>query len=96
MESRADILSVPEAASLMGCSDAWVIRMIRSGALEGFKLSGRAWAVSRASVEKSVTEYEQRDPSHSGRKREGHRKPMPSASGRKPLQATNAPNAAAK
>jgi len=71
MESRPDILSVPEAARLMGCSDVWVIRMIRSGALEGFKLSGRAWAVSRKSVEKSIEEYEQRDPSHAGRKREG-------------------------
>jgi excisionase family DNA binding protein len=71
MESRADILSVPEAASLMGCSDVWVIRLIRSGALEGFKLSGRAWAVSRKSVEKSIEEYEHRAPSRSGRKREG-------------------------
>jgi excisionase family DNA binding protein len=71
MEARKDILSVPEAASLLGCSDVWVIKMIRAGTLEGFKLSGRAWAVSRKSVEKSIAEYEQRDPSRSGRKREG-------------------------
>jgi excisionase family DNA binding protein len=73
MEARKDILSVPEAASLLGCSDVWVIRMIRSGALEGFKLSGRAWAVSRKSVEKSIAEYEHRDPARAGRKREGGR-----------------------
>jgi excisionase family DNA binding protein len=96
MEASDDILSVPEAASLMGCSDVWVIKMIHSGALEGFKLSGRAWAVSRASVEKSVAEYEQRDPSRSGRKREGHRKPLPAASKRKPLPANNSENAAKK
>lgn len=71
MESHSDILSVPEAASLMGCSDVWVVRMIRAGTLEGFKLSGRAWAVSRKSVEKNIEEYEQRDPSRAGRKREG-------------------------
>jgi excisionase family DNA binding protein len=72
MEST-DIISVPEAAKLLGCSDAWVIRMIRDGTLEGFKLSGRAWAVSRKSVAKSVEEYQQRDPSLPGRKREGSR-----------------------
>jgi excisionase family DNA binding protein len=66
-----DILSVPEAASLLGCSDAWVIKMIRSGVLEGFRLSGRAWAVSRKSVEKSIAEYEERDPTLPGRKRQG-------------------------
>lgn len=73
MKTDKDILSVPEAASLLGCSDVWVIKMIRSGALEGFKLSGRAWAVSRKSVEKSIEEYQQRDPSRAGRKREGSR-----------------------
>ncbi len=68
-----DILSVPEAASLLGCSDVWVIKMLRSGGLEGFKLSGRAWAISRKSVETNIDEYQQRDPSRPGRKREGSR-----------------------
>jgi excisionase family DNA binding protein len=92
MESRPDILSVPEAASLMGCSDVWVIRMIRSGALEGFKLSGRAWAVSRKSIEKSIAEYEKRDPSRAGRKRKGrHVEPrVPKA---KPLHTSDATQA---
>lgn len=66
-----DILSVPDASALMGCSDVWVIKMIRSGGLEGFRLSGRAWAVSRKSVQKSIDEYQQRNPSRPGRKREG-------------------------
>jgi excisionase family DNA binding protein len=70
MKSK-DFLSVPEAASLLGCSDVWVIRMVRAGGLDGFKLSGRAWAISRKSVEKSIEEYQQRDPSRAGRKREG-------------------------
>lgn len=72
MKSK-DFLSVPEAASLLGCSDVWVIKMVRAGGLDGFKLSGRAWAISRKSVEKSIEEYQQRDPSRAGRKREGSR-----------------------
>jgi excisionase family DNA binding protein len=60
---------VPVAAELLGCTDVWVIKMISRGDLEGFKLSGRAWAVKRTSVEKNVREYLSRDPSLSGRKR---------------------------
>jgi hypothetical protein len=43
--------------------------MIERGELEGFRLSGRAWAVSRASVAKNHEEYLKRDPTLSGRKR---------------------------
>jgi hypothetical protein len=43
--------------------------MIHRGDLDGFKLSARAWAVSRKSVEKNVREYAERDPTLSGRKR---------------------------
>ena len=68
-----EILNVPQAAALMGCSDVWVIKMIRSGELEGFRLSGRAWAVSQKSVERNIEEYQRRDPSRPGRKREGSR-----------------------
>lgn len=64
-----DWVSVPVAAEMLGCSDVWVIRMIQNGALEGFRLSGRAWAVSRKSVEKNRDEYLNRDPSLAGRKR---------------------------
>lgn len=73
MNSQADLISVPEAAQQLGCSDVWVLKMVRAGALEGFKLSGRAWAITRKSVEKNIREYEQRDPSQAGRKREGSR-----------------------
>jgi hypothetical protein len=43
--------------------------MIHRGELEGFRLSGRAWAISRKSVEKNVQDYLKRDPTLSGRKR---------------------------
>jgi excisionase family DNA binding protein len=69
MQRPPDWISVPVAAELLGCTDVWVIKMISRGELEGFKLSGRAWAVKRTSVEKNVREYLSRDPSLSGRKR---------------------------
>ena len=62
-------VSVPVAAEMLGCSDVWVIRMIQRGELEGFRLSGRAWAVKRAAVEKNACEYNSRDPSCAGRPR---------------------------
>lgn len=69
MQSPPDWISVPVAAEMLGCTDVWVIRMIHRGELEGFRLSGRAWAVSRKSVAKNLKEYLQRDPTLSGRKR---------------------------
>jgi excisionase family DNA binding protein len=69
MVKQPDWVSVPVAAELLGCTDVWVIRLIRNGSLDGFRLSGRAWAVSRASVEKNMQEYLKRDPALSGRKR---------------------------
>lgn len=64
-----DFVSVPVAAEMMGCTDVWVLRLLKSGELEGFRLSGRAWAVSRQSVEKNKQAYLERDPAHAGRKR---------------------------
>ena len=69
MQRPPEWISVPVAAELLGCTDVWVIKMIQRGDLEGFRLSGRAWAVSRKSVEKNVADYLKRDPSLSGRKR---------------------------
>lgn len=69
MQTPPDWVSVPIAAEMLGCTDVWVIRMIHRGELDGFKLSGRAWAVKRASVEKNLREYLDRDPTLSGRKR---------------------------
>jgi len=62
-------VSVPVAAEMLGCSDVWVLRLIHAGQLDGFRLSGRAWAVRRTSVEANLREYLSRDPSLAGRKR---------------------------
>jgi excisionase family DNA binding protein len=62
-------ISVPEAATQLGCTDVWVIKMIAAGTLRGFRLNGRAWAVSRKSVEDNLAEYLRRDPSKAGRPR---------------------------
>jgi excisionase family DNA binding protein len=69
MQQAPEWISVPVAAQMLGCTDVWVIKMIQSGTLEGFRLNGRAWAVSRKSVTKNVREYLERDPALSGRKR---------------------------
>jgi excisionase family DNA binding protein len=69
MQRPPEWVSVPVAAELLGCSDVWVIRMIHRGDLEGFRLSGRAWAVRRTSIEKNLKAYLTRDPSLAGRKR---------------------------
>jgi excisionase family DNA binding protein len=69
MQKPPDWISVPVAAELLGCTDVWVIKMINRGDLEGFRLSGRAWAVSKKSVEKNLRDYLERDPALSGRKR---------------------------
>lgn len=69
MQRPPEWISVPKAAELLGCTDVWVIRMVQAGTLEGFRLSGRAWAVSKKSVEKNLRDYLQRDPTLSGRKR---------------------------
>lgn len=69
MQKPPEWISVPDAAELLGCTDVWVIKMIHRGDLEGFRLSGRAWAVSKKSVEKNVRAYVNRDTSKSGRPR---------------------------
>jgi len=69
MQKPPEWISVPVAAEMLGCTDVWVIKMISRGDLEGFKLSGRAWAVSTKSVEKNVRDYLERDPTLAGRKR---------------------------
>jgi excisionase family DNA binding protein len=69
MIKNQEWISVPKAAEMLGCSDVWVIRMIQRGDLEGFRLSGRAWAVSLKSVTKNIEDYLKRDPTLAGRKR---------------------------
>lgn len=65
----ASFLSVPRAAEILGCTDVWVLKMVHRGELEGFRVNGRAWAITTASVEKNKKEYEERDSSLAGRKR---------------------------
>lgn len=69
MQRPPEWISVPEAADALGCTDVWVLKLLKNGELDGFRLSGRAWAVRRSSVEKNLREYMARDPSQSGRKR---------------------------
>lgn len=69
MVKQPEWVSVPTAAEMLGCTDVWVIKLVKSGELEGFKLSGRAWAVKRSSVEKNLQQYLKRDPTIAGRKR---------------------------
>lgn len=68
-EPVPEYVSVPKAAEMLGCTDVWVIKMVQAGTLDGFKLSGRAWAIKRTSVEKNLQEYLERDPTASGRRR---------------------------
>lgn len=69
MQRPPEWISIPKAAELLGCSDVWVLKLIRRGELEGFQLNGRGWAVKRTSVEENLQAYLKRDPSKSGRKR---------------------------
>lgn len=69
MQRPPEWISVPQAAETLGCSDVWIIRMIHRGELEGFRLNSRAWAVSRASVEKNLKAYLARGDSAAGRPR---------------------------
>lgn len=64
-----EYVSVPDAAEMLGCTDVWVLKMIARGELDGFRLSARAWAVSRKSVQKNLQEYLSRDPTKAGRRR---------------------------
>jgi hypothetical protein len=48
---------VPEACDIVHKTDASVMRDLRSGRINGFKLNGRAWAVDRRSAEEEWREY---------------------------------------
>lgn len=64
-------ISVPEAASLLGVSQPWVLRMLKAGTLKGFRVNGRAWAVDAESVLSDRREYETRRERGVGRPRGG-------------------------
>lgn len=69
MAQAPEYVSVPRAAELLGCTDVWVLKLLKDGTLEGFRLNGRAWAVKRESLEKNLKEYLTRPASQAGRKR---------------------------
>lgn len=58
MGNQESFISVQEAAKKMGVTDAWIIRMIEKKTLIGFRLNGKAWAVSRASVDNNAKSYQ--------------------------------------
>lgn len=47
-----DVIGVNEAAEIIGCTVAWVRQLAEAGEIDGKKISGRAWAISRRSAEK--------------------------------------------
>ena len=59
-----DYVSVPEAADFLGCSKTWVLKLLNEGTLPGFKLSEKAWAVDKKSLNKNLKDYIDRQKSH--------------------------------
>lgn len=47
-----DLVSVDEAAKIIGCTDGRVRQMLIEGRLEGQKLNKRAWGIRRAEAER--------------------------------------------
>jgi len=64
-----EFISVPVAAEMLGCTDVWVLKLLKTGELEGFRLNGRAWAVSRKSATQNLAAYLRRDRTKAGRPR---------------------------
>lgn len=50
-------VSVPDACGIVCKTDASVIRDLKSGKLDGFRLNAKAWAVLRSSAEQDIREY---------------------------------------
>lgn len=50
MALKGDLLSVTEAANILGCTTSHVRLLLVSGTLVGQKLHARAWAVTRKSL----------------------------------------------
>jgi DNA-directed RNA polymerase specialized sigma24 family protein len=49
---KTHFISVNDAATILGCTTGRVRQLLLAGRLEGQKLTERAWAVDRRSVEK--------------------------------------------
>lgn len=52
MQTKPDLLSPAEAASMLNCGRFAVTKLLRSGVLKGVKISPRVWRVDRGEVEK--------------------------------------------
>jgi hypothetical protein len=59
-----DFVSVPEAADFLGCSKTWVLKLLNSGSLKGFKLNEKAWAVDKQCLNENLKEYIKRQHDH--------------------------------
>lgn len=46
-----DLVSVSEAAEILGCTEGRIHQLLRAGTLPGKKLNERAWAINRADIE---------------------------------------------
>jgi hypothetical protein len=80
-------VSVPEACEICHKTDAAIIRDLKSGVIDGFRLNKRAWAVLRSSAEKEFRDYLANSKGRVGRKRDlgGSRSPR-SLRKKQPLQ----------
>ena len=56
-KNKPEWISTTEAAEILGVSDVWVLKLIAQNELKAFRLSGRAWAIERSSVEKNLENY---------------------------------------
>lgn len=80
-------VSVPEACEICHKTDAAIIRDLKSGVIDGFKLNDKAWAVLKSSAEKEFRDYLANSKGRVGRKRDlgGSRSPR-SLRKKQPLQ----------
>lgn len=56
----ADVISVPEAAEIMGCADSYVRKLLRAGLLAGKAVTSHTYIVSLRDAKKSAVEYRER------------------------------------
>ena len=63
-------ISTTKAAEILGVSDVWVLQLIKQNKLTAFRLSGRAWAAERSSVQNNLDEYQAQTSRKKGRPRQ--------------------------
>ncbi len=90
--SVSELATVEQACRRLGLTDAYVLRLVRRGSLDGFQVNRRTWAITRESIDRNKNAY---DPtSTTGPRRQpglpGRRKP------RKPRRSTARPESGAR